>query len=49
MIIMNDGSNHDKMVRQVLDKAKAVGMQFNPNKCQFRKMQVKFFGLILLR
>ena len=24
-------------------------MQFNPNKCQFRKMQVKLFGLILLR
>ena len=38
-----------KLVRQVLDKAKAVGMWFNPNKCQFRKMQVKFFGLILSR
>ena len=24
-------------------------MWFNPNKCQFRKMQVKFFGLILSR
>ena len=45
----NDGSDHDKTVRQVLDKAKAVGMRFNTNKCQFRKMQVKFFGLILLR
>ena len=45
----SDGSDHDKMVREVLDKAKAVGMRFNPNKCQFRKMQVKFFGLILLR
>ena len=37
------------MVREVLDKAKAVGMWFNPNKCQFRKAQVKFFGLILSR
>ena len=45
----SDGSDHDKMVREVLDKAKAVGMRFNPNKCQFRKMQVKFFGLILSR
>ena len=45
----NDGSDHDKMVREVLNKAKAVGMQFNPNKCQFRKMQVKIFGLILSR
>ena len=33
----DDGSDHDKTVRQVLDKAKFVGMQFNPNKCQFRK------------
>ena len=45
----NDSSDHDKTVRQVLDKAKAVGMWFNPNKCQFRQMQVKFFGLILSR
>ena len=45
----NDCSDHDITVRQVLDKAKSVGMQFNPNKCQFRRKQVKFFGLILLR
>ena len=45
----SDGSDHAKMVREVLDKAKAVGMKFNPNKCQFRKMQVTFFGLILSR
>ena len=45
----DDGSDHDKTVRQVLDKAKFVGMQFNPNKCQFRKKLVKFFGLILSR
>ena len=45
----NDGSDHDKMVREVLNKAKAVGMWFNPNKCQFRKMQVKVFELILSR
>ena len=28
-------------------KAKAVGMRFNPNKCQFRKASIKIFGLIL--
>ena len=44
----NDGKDHDSMVRQVLDKANAVGMKFNPNKCQFRKMSVKCFGLVLL-
>ena len=48
-VYRDDGINHDKTVREVLDKAKAVGMRFNPSKCQFRKTQVKFFGLILLR
>ena len=38
-----DGSNHDRTVRKVLDKAKSLGMRYNPIKCQFRKMQVKFF------
>ena len=45
----DDGKDHDIMVRQVLDKAKAVGMRFNPSKCQFRKTSVKFFGLVLSR
>ena len=44
-----DSSDHDKTVRQVLNKAKSVGMRFNPNKCQFRRKEVKFFGLILSR
>ena len=43
----SDGSDHEKMVTEVLTKAKAVGIHFNPNKCQFRKMQVKSFRLIL--
>ena len=42
-----DGKDHDETVKEVLEKAKAVGMRFNPSKCQFRKTQVKFFGLIL--
>ena len=45
----DDGKDHDVTVRQVLDKAKAVGMRFNPSKCQFRKKLVKFFGLVLSR
>ena len=42
-----DGSDHDNTVRQVLDKARSVGMCFIRNKCQFKRKQVKFFGLIL--
>ena len=41
----DDGRDHDSTVRQVLDKAKAVGMKFNPSKCQFRKTSVKFLWL----
>ena len=44
-----DNSDYDNTVRQVLDKARSVGMCFNPNKCQFKRKQVKFFGLILTR
>ena len=29
--------------------AKVVGMRFNPTKCQFKKMEVKFFGMMLNR
>ena len=36
-------------VEKVMKMARTVGMQFNPNKCQFRQKQVKFFGLILTR
>ena len=32
-----DGSDHDITVKMVLEKAKSIGMWFNPSKCQFRK------------
>ena len=44
-----DGSDHDITVKRVMEKAKSIGMWFNPSKCQFRKKQVKFFGMILSR
>ena len=30
-------------------QAKEVGMRFNPTKCQFKKTEVKFFGMVLNR
>ena len=30
-------------------KAQEVGIHFNPTKCQFRKSEVKFFGMMLNR
>ena len=44
-----DGTNHDATVRQIMDKAKQVGMRFNPAKCQFKCEEVKFFGMVLNR
>ena len=44
-----DGTNHDATVRQIMNKAKQVGMRFNPAKCQFKCEEVKFFGLVLNR
>ena len=44
-----DGTNHDMTVRQVMNKAREVSMRFNPTKCQFKKTEVKFFGMVLNR
>ena len=44
-----DGSGHDNTVRNVMKKAKEVGMHFNPTKCQFKETEVKFFGMLLNR
>ena len=41
------GSDQDKIVIEVMEKARLVGMRFNPAKCQFKQKQVKCFGLIL--
>ena len=41
------GSDHNRTVIEVMDKARSVGMRFNPVKCQFKQRQVKFFRLIL--
>ena len=45
----SDGSDHGKTVKQVMQKAKEVGMRFNPTKCQFHQTHVKFFVLMLTR
>ena len=44
-----DGTDHDATVRQIMNKAKQVGMRFNPAKCQFKHEEVKFFGMVLNR
>ena len=41
------GTDHNKTVIEIEERARSVGMRFNPTKCQFKPKQVKFFGLIL--
>ena len=36
----SDGTDHDATVRQIMNKAKQVGMRFNPAKCQFKYEEV---------
>ena len=43
------GTDHNQTVRQVMKKAQEVGMCFDPTKCQFRKGEVKLFGMMLTR
>ena len=45
----SDGMDHDATVRQIMNKAKQVGMRFNPAKCQFKCEEVKFFDMVLNR
>ena len=45
----NDGTYHEKTVKSVMKKAQQVGMHFISTKCQFRKTEVKFFGMMLNR
>ena len=45
----NAGTDCDATVRQIMNKAKQVGMRFNPVKCQFKCEEVKFFGMVLKR
>ena len=42
----SNGADHNVTVRQVMNKAKVVGMRFNPTKCQFKKTEVKFSGMM---
>ena len=44
-----DGVDHDRTVRQVMEKTKAVGMHFKPTKYQFHQTHVKIFRIMLTR
>ena len=39
-----DDHDNDKTLYNVLDRACKVGMKFNPDKCEFKKDSISFYG-----
>ena len=42
-----DDSGHDQALYAVLDRARKVGMWFNPEKCVFKRDSISFYGVTL--
>ncbi len=40
-------AEHDKRVREVLDRLQANGLTVNPQKAMFNQKKVEFFGLVI--
>ena len=47
VIFDRDDTDHDQALYAVLDRAREVGMQFNPDKCIFRQDSISFYGVTL--
>ena len=42
-----DDSDHDTTLYAVLDRARDVGMKFNPDKCAFKRDNISFYRVTL--
>ena len=42
-----DDHDHDKTIYNVLDRARKVGMKFNPDKCTFKRDSISFYGVTI--
>ena len=42
-------TDHDQALYAVLDRARKVGMRFNPDKCIFRQDSISFYGVTLTK
>ena len=47
MIHGEDNAQHDMHLLQVLNKCREISLKLNPEKCQFGKKEVKFYGNII--
>ena len=39
--------DHDRLLFQILDTAKCVGLRFNPDTCILKSMQIAFFDMLI--
>ena len=46
-VLIDNGDDHDKTLREVLNIAKTTGMHFNPDKCIFKQKKIPFFGMLV--
>ena len=42
-----DDHDHDKTLYSILDRARKVGMKFNPDKCTFKRDSISFYGVTI--
>ena len=47
MIHGNTDEEHDRHLIQVLNKCRAIGLKLNPDKCEFGKSEVTFYGNVV--
>ena len=46
LIHAENEAEHDKILKQVLNRLEKYGLTVNPDKCQFKVKELKFFGMI---
>ncbi|KAK2705957.1 hypothetical protein QYM36_016094 [Artemia franciscana] len=47
IVVSGKDEEHDENLRKVLEKAREVGVRFNPEKCIFGSTSVPYFGLLI--
>ena len=47
ILAAKDEAEHNKALKQVMESFPALGLTLNPEKCEFGKAEIKFWGLII--
>ena len=47
VILGYNDHDHDQTLYTVLDRARKVGMKFNPDKCTFKRDSISFYGVTI--